>query len=236
MIDNCPSHKITIELKQIEILFIPPNQTSIYQPLDQGIIKCFKTIFNGKKLENIIEMIETGKDTFKCYKEISIKDAIILVNFAWSQIKRATISNCFKKAKWIESDLQHENFDDNYSVVFEEFVEKAQIEDPINKDDFLDINFTENDVIIEEFNQDETKFEMEKLACNEEFHSDSENDIIEEKHISDKDCYIALQTIKDYFDQREFTSDAMIGMNYISKALKKRREKFNFDNWIVKRE
>ena len=48
VIDNCPSHKITIELKQIEILFIPPNQASIYQPLDQVIIKCFKTIINGK--------------------------------------------------------------------------------------------------------------------------------------------------------------------------------------------
>ena len=41
----------------------------------------------------------------------------------------------------VESDSE-ENFDDNYSVVFEEFVQKAQI----------DINFTENDVIIEEFN------------------------------------------------------------------------------------
>ena len=62
------------------------------------IIKCFNTIFFGKKLENIIEMIETSKDTFKCYKEISIKYAIIFVNLSWSQIKRTNISNCFKQA------------------------------------------------------------------------------------------------------------------------------------------
>ena len=87
VIDNCPSHKITIELKQIEILIIPPNQTSIYQPLDQGIIICSKTIFDGKKIENIIEMIETGKDAFKCYKEISIKDVIMCVNFTVVKLK-----------------------------------------------------------------------------------------------------------------------------------------------------
>lgn len=48
VVDNCPSHKVTVSLKKIEILFIPPNRTSVYQPLDQGIIKCVKTFFNGK--------------------------------------------------------------------------------------------------------------------------------------------------------------------------------------------
>jgi len=33
------------------------------------------------------------------------------------------ISNCFKQTKLIESDLE-ENFDDNYFVVFDEFVKK----------------------------------------------------------------------------------------------------------------
>ena len=39
VIDNCPSNKITIELKNIEIYYLPPNVSSLYQPLDQGIIK-----------------------------------------------------------------------------------------------------------------------------------------------------------------------------------------------------
>ena len=44
-------------------------------------------------------------------------------------------------------------------------------------------------------------------AYNAEFDSYSENNIFEEKHVSDKDWYIALQTFKDYFDQKEFTDD-----------------------------
>ena len=36
---------------------------------------------------------------------------------------------------------------------------------------------------------DEAKCEKKELARNEEFDSDSENNIIEEKHVSGKDCY-----------------------------------------------
>ena len=56
------------------------------------------------------------------------------------------------------------------------------------------------------------------MTCSEEFHSDSENNIIKDKHISDKNCYISLKTINDYFDPKEFTPKAMMGINYISKA------------------
>jgi len=57
-----------------------------------------------------------------------------------------------------------------------------------------------------------------RVTCSEEFHSDSENNIIKDKHISDKNCYISLKTINDYFDPKEFTPKAMMGINYISKA------------------
>lgn len=55
ILDNCPSHKITVVLTRIEIIFIPPNLTSKFQPLDQGIIKCFKTFFKNRKLNDIIK-------------------------------------------------------------------------------------------------------------------------------------------------------------------------------------
>ena len=112
-------------------------------------------------------------------------------------------------------------------LLFLKLVEKALIGDHVDKDDFLDINFTENDVMIEEFNQE---FVKEESTRNEEFDTDSKNNIIEETHVSDKDFYISLQTIKDCFEQKEFNPGAMMGINYISMTLKKRPEKFNFDN------
>ncbi|XP_008181899.1 tigger transposable element-derived protein 6-like [Acyrthosiphon pisum] len=41
-LDNASSHTDTLILKNIKLIFLPPNTTSICQPLDHGIIKNFK--------------------------------------------------------------------------------------------------------------------------------------------------------------------------------------------------
>ncbi|XP_037817449.1 tigger transposable element-derived protein 6-like [Lucilia sericata] len=41
-IDNAACHKVTIPLENIKIHFLPRNNTALKQPLDQGIIHCFK--------------------------------------------------------------------------------------------------------------------------------------------------------------------------------------------------
>lgn len=41
-IDNCPAHPKGVELKNIKLVYLPPNSTSKLQPMDQGIIKVLK--------------------------------------------------------------------------------------------------------------------------------------------------------------------------------------------------
>ena len=41
VIDNCPAHP-TVELENIELVFLPPNTTSHTQPMDGGIIRNLK--------------------------------------------------------------------------------------------------------------------------------------------------------------------------------------------------
>ena len=54
ILDNAPVHPIDIELSNVELLYYPPNVTSIIQPLDQGIIRSFKSNYRQKM---VIKMI-----------------------------------------------------------------------------------------------------------------------------------------------------------------------------------
>ena len=65
--------------------------------------------------------------------------------------------------------------------------------------------------------------------CNEK------DSVIELEQVSEKDCYMALQTLKDYFNKKHVNLDAITGLNLISKALTKERSKFRMDNWLIKK-
>ena len=133
VIDNCPSHRVDIDLKSIEILFLPANLTATLQPLDQGVIKCFKSIFTNKKLSDIIEKVESGCNVFDSYKKLTIKDAVVWISFARHEITTSKIANCFKHANWYWETKDIE-INDQYEVdVFDEFILKTNILDPIDE-------------------------------------------------------------------------------------------------------
>ena len=43
-IDNCPAHPLISNLTNVQIVFFPPNTTSIFQPMDQGVYAALKHI------------------------------------------------------------------------------------------------------------------------------------------------------------------------------------------------
>jgi len=236
IIDNCSSHRIDINLKCIEILFLPPNLTSMLQPLDQGIIKCFKNFFTSKKLCDIIERIESGEDAFDSYNRLTVKDAIIYIKFAWEEITKETIVNCFKHAKWYSEAENSLPKIDSHIDVYKEFIEKAQILDPLEERVFNDFDYDENDVLLDAgLENHNTANEIEDI-CNDELMKEDKDFETLTKVVKIKECYKAFQIIKDYYNQPGmFDSNAAIGINEISKALKRNRFEGTLDSWIIKK-
>lgn len=92
LVDNCPAHP-TLELQNIELVFLPPNTTSVTQPMDAGVIRSLKYhyryILASKRLQ-----ASDSESTF----EWNILDAIIGIKSAWKSVTQQTIQNCYRKA------------------------------------------------------------------------------------------------------------------------------------------
>lgn len=89
-VDNCTTHNNIPHFENIKIHFLPPNTTSTLQPLDQGIIKHFKTMYR----KDIVREVLACMGDVPC--KISILTAMEMVHKAWENVSAQTIANCFR--------------------------------------------------------------------------------------------------------------------------------------------
>ena len=98
IVDGCRVHRTNKEFSNISLIYLPPCQTSIMQPMDQGIIRSFKAIYRSLLLRLRISTIEANSSlTFRFPTYVS------LMCRAWKKVGRTTIINCFKAAGWMDT-------------------------------------------------------------------------------------------------------------------------------------
>ena len=95
VVDNCPAHPKIDDLKAIELIFLPPNTTSILQPCDQGIIKAFKKIYRKLMVRSYLVHLE---EQMKARKRdqvytVDVLDALYRIKEAWSLVKQQCVAN-----------------------------------------------------------------------------------------------------------------------------------------------
>ncbi|XP_041359874.1 tigger transposable element-derived protein 4-like [Gigantopelta aegis] len=93
IVDNCPAHPKLKNLKAIELVFLPPNTTSQTQPMDQGIINNLKCHY--KRLV-IMKQLAAADDNTEV--QITVLDALYMMQQSWTKLTKATIENCFRHA------------------------------------------------------------------------------------------------------------------------------------------
>lgn len=99
LIDNAPSHPSELQLKssdgEIFVKFLPPNVSSIMQPMDQGVIACMKKHYRTGLL---LKRIEEGCDFKTFWKDFTILDAIYEIRLAWEKVKAITLLRSWRKS------------------------------------------------------------------------------------------------------------------------------------------
>jgi hypothetical protein len=101
IIDNAPSHPTSIAIENEYVVFLPPNTTSLLQPLDQGIIRCVKAKYTRLVFEQIRAAIdaEPNLEIMECWKSFTIADAITFIKA--DELKPETVNACWKNL-WSE--------------------------------------------------------------------------------------------------------------------------------------
>ncbi|CAG4987969.1 unnamed protein product [Parnassius apollo] len=101
LVDNCPAHPNVTDLKSITLAFLPPNTTSVLQPMDQGIIRSLKMNFRKNLVLKMINFLDANENHSST--KVTVLDAILMVNDARNKMSQSAIHNCFKHAGFIES-------------------------------------------------------------------------------------------------------------------------------------
>lgn len=122
LLDNAPTHpdvdKLCSRDKKIKCKFLPPNTTSVFQPMDQGVIYTAKRLYRKKFLNEILEVDEPsaaeedrrGQKTLQNLKAYNIRSMIHNFADAVKEIKPTTLVNSWKKLlKNEEACLEIEN-------------------------------------------------------------------------------------------------------------------------------
>ena len=105
LVDGFSAHELGLTLIEeggglhhTRVIFLPPNATSVCQPLDQGIIRTWKAYYRKSWLNYIVSEYENDRDP---QSTMHVLNAIRWGITAWEQdILSETITNC-----WIHSTM-----------------------------------------------------------------------------------------------------------------------------------
>ncbi len=106
LLDNASVHGREEDLPDfpnVQVKFLPKRTTSILQPLDLGIIACFKRRFQQKQAHRAVYLIEEG--ICEGIYRVDMKLAIQWVYNIWFRTHNRIVLNCWLKSGIIQSSL-----------------------------------------------------------------------------------------------------------------------------------
>lgn len=89
-----------LSLNHVKVIFYPLNCTSVVQPFDFGIIKCFKQLYRKKLMQRTLTLMGQEKDT---NLKIDVLQAMHFIVAAWHEVSQSTIANSFLNCGFIKA-------------------------------------------------------------------------------------------------------------------------------------
>ena len=93
--DNFPGHYISYNPTNVELSYFKPNLTAWVQPLDAGIICCFKAHYRRQFCKEALNKDTGGEADIYSF---NLLDTLHMARNAWKNVTPETIQNCWKHA------------------------------------------------------------------------------------------------------------------------------------------
>ena len=97
-IDNAPGHLgyLKVSYPNIEVIFLPLNNPSLIQPLNQGVISTFKTYYTHRTFCRILDVMDSNPELTvrQCWKELNIAHCISTIKEMLDEVRASTINAC----------------------------------------------------------------------------------------------------------------------------------------------
>ncbi|CBQ70028.1 related to transposases [Sporisorium reilianum SRZ2] len=125
LLDNFSGHgtlqKPLADLQNITIHFLPPNTTSKIQPLDAGMIACFKKHYRSKQYARALLEAELGSQDIY---HMDILEAMKVSQQIWKDISTNTIRNCWRHTGLVDLDAGDQSEDAKVDKELEETLKR----------------------------------------------------------------------------------------------------------------
>ncbi|XP_064104045.1 tigger transposable element-derived protein 1-like [Macrobrachium nipponense] len=110
--DCAGGHATDLHYDGVQVEFLPPNTTSLIQPMDQGVIQAFKALYMRSTMEGLISSIDEGDDDFslkKYWREYNIATCLANIQNALKGMKQQTLNASWRKL-WPDVVHDYEGF------------------------------------------------------------------------------------------------------------------------------
>ena len=103
LLDNCSAHTDEEELisadGKVIAKFLPPNVTSLIQPMDKGVLESLKRYYHRKILE---ELVLSGSSIVEFLKGINLLKVSEMMAACWDEIQPMTLQLSWRKIRPLE--------------------------------------------------------------------------------------------------------------------------------------
>jgi hypothetical protein len=211
LMDNFSGHELGVQLiggkqglSNVRIEWLPPNTTSHWQPLDQGIIASFKLQYRRLWISYMLRQYESDKDP---NKTVTLLKAIQWTRVAWNDtVTKECIEKCFWKSTVFKKPANQEVMAREDSEQEQRAELQAQITalpgiiDPLSIDEFIE----PSQEVIEDDDSDIFASVVERYSTDKEGEEEPvEEGDIEVERVPIKEAIKALETLKLWEMQQE---------------------------------